>query len=365
MIDTGRGTPADRLSAISKRLRSPPSGRGLGLGRHPRKTVDELGGRHHGHERGREGVTSCRLSATRARPMPSRARRATGAPAGAERARAPASDGVRGSGDEVPRSRRRKEHVPQTSESHRIEIDGTATRRATSSRRRRRGSRGSSWRGTIDAGDRIIVDDDSTTSLGRRSSRPAPATVAAARKDGRRVAAEAKRPARWLSSAEGGRQGPKRPAGGGVEVPSTRVMCGGAAPTAPTAGRDRVFNLLRDACLDDRLGGDLDGSRQGRVRTHARLTLLDHQLTMPGARNSPDRFSLLLATNVSSSSKKLPRLRLLHFEAIRESEKSSDLPILRASAIVVPLLGRAPLKPATGHGAQIAQRKMPKKSVRS
>src|SRR5688572_23312828 len=43
-----------------------------------------------------------------------------------------------------------------------------------------------------------------------------------------------------------------------------------------------VFQLLRDACLDDRLCGDLDCFAGCRVAAHARLALLDHELDHAG-----------------------------------------------------------------------------------
>ena len=54
---------------------------------------------------------------------------------------------------------------------------GTATRRGTSSRRQLAAAGRFSCEVTIEAGDRIIVDDDSMTSLESKVERLAPATV--------------------------------------------------------------------------------------------------------------------------------------------------------------------------------------------
>src|SRR5262245_57135018 len=42
--------------------------------------------------------------------------------------------------------------------------------------------------------------------------------------------------------------------------------------------KHRVFELLRDTRLDDRLGRDLDGLARRGVAAHARLSFLHHQL---------------------------------------------------------------------------------------
>ena len=64
--------------------------------------------------------------------------------------------------------------------------------------------------------------------------------------------------------------------------------------------------------------------------------------TMPGITNSPERFSSF-SHSAASSSKNSRDLRPLHFERSAKCENSSDLPILRASAIVSPWFSpRAP-----------------------
>src|SRR6185436_21064852 len=78
-----------------------------------------------------------------------------------------------------------------------------------------------------------------------------------------------------------------------------------------------VFQLLGDACLDDGLGGNLDGFPRRRVAAHSRLALLNHELHHSWEYELAGALQLLLRQRVQLI-EELSRLRPLHFEAIGE-----------------------------------------------
>ena len=80
-------------------------------------------------------------------------------------------------------------------------------------------------------------------------------------------------------------------------------------------GKNGVLQLLGDARLHHRLGRDLDGLAGGRVATHARLALLDHELHHARQHELAGPLQLFLRER-GQLVEVLACLRALHFEAI-------------------------------------------------
>ncbi len=141
-------------------------------------------------------------------------------------------------------------------------------------------------------------------------------------------------------------------AGGGLVPPADKATARWRSPErrqGPGQGvlrrlllrQDRVLQLLGDARLDDRLGGDLDRLAGRRVAAHAGLALLHDQLDHPGQHELAGPLQLLLRQRVQLI-EELPRLRPLHFEAIREMRKEFGLAHPAGLCHrLFPLLGRA------------------------
>src|SRR5882672_827459 len=78
-----------------------------------------------------------------------------------------------------------------------------------------------------------------------------------------------------------------------------------------------VFQLLGNACLDDGLGGNLDGFPRRGVAAHSRLALLNHQLHHSREHELAGALQFLLRQRVQLV-EELSRLRALDLEAIGE-----------------------------------------------
>src|SRR4029077_18086802 len=104
---------------------------------------------------------------------------------------------------------------------------------------------------------------------------------------------------------------------GGMYLPAAA-----SAETGPPLflRQNGVFQLLRDARLDDRLRGNLDGCARGRVATHARLPLLHDELHHSRQHELAGSLQLLLRER-RQLVEKLARLRTFHFESFGEVRK--------------------------------------------
>ena len=103
------------------------------------------------------------------------------------------------------------------------------------------------------------------------------------------------------------------------------------------ARQNGVLELLHDARLDDRFGGNLDGLAVAGLRPMRAFRFCTTSFTIPGSTNSPDRFSSFSHSDASSSKNSRACVRFISNRSANV-ENSSDLPILRASAIVFPLV---------------------------
>ena len=172
-----------------------------------------------------------------------------------------------------------------------IEVDGRVYRLRFYELKTIRGGRRFSCEVQLTAADRIILDDDSMSSLESKVERLAPATVysrllAAGPRSPRdhrpcdpcclddlQVGANASRQVRQGKKAHTAKQSARwqPPTVGGARGRSQPLL----------ARQYGVLELLGDASLHDSLGGNLDGFPRCRVSAHSRLALLNNKLHHP------------------------------------------------------------------------------------
>src|SRR5437762_3399140 len=126
-------------------------------------------------------------------------------------------------------------------------------------------------------------------------------------------------------------------------------------------GRTASFNCLAMRALTTVLAGILMASPVAGFRPIRALRFWTTSFTIPGSTNSPERLSSFSARTFSSSKNSRACVRFTSKRSAK-CEKSSDLPILRASAIgYSPCLGahlRVPHEPrARAEAAEELQRK--------
>ena len=124
-------------------------------------------------------------------------------------------------------------------------------------------------------------------------------------------------------------RGPRRPWGRGRSAPASSTC-------AYFRGQDGVLQRLGDAGLDDRLRRDLDRLARRGVAAHAGLPLLDDELHHVGQRELTGALQLLLGERRPARRRTRAPASASSSNRSAKCEKSSDLPMRRASAMLSP-----------------------------